>query len=144
MPEPIIVSVTHRSQGLETLSHFLFIEGDIRGGTVCVGCSTHLWDRLTPVELADGGAIDPDSTRDCSPLCRICSYSRAHRIGATWPGGLTVDAISSLWSQVNAELARDLESELAEDKLRTLKGAVQARENVTRRLAQVCGSGGPQ
>lgn len=29
----------------------------------------------------------------------------------------------------------------AEDKLRTLKGAVQARENVTRRLAEVCGGG---
>lgn len=103
MPEPIIVSVTHRT-GLDGL-HFLFIEGTIGSVNPCLWCGTHLWDRLTPVEPTDMGLP--------SPLCRICTYKLSARIGAAWPPALKVDDISSLWRQANDQLARELESDLA-------------------------------
>lgn len=114
MPLRLIVSLPRRVQGLETLAHFAILAGNAIGGNACLGpnCGTYVWDRLTPVELADGGEIDQDETGDCSPLCRVCSHKVVGRIAAGWPS-LTSSEISSLWKLVNAEQARDLERELA-------------------------------
>lgn len=108
MPLPLIVSLPRRIKGLETLSHFVIIDGNIDGGYKCLGpdCGTYLWDRLSPVELADGGEIDQDETGDCSPLCRPCSFRTSARIaaGSGWSGLETSD-ISALWRLVTARRA---------------------------------------
>jgi len=113
----LIASIARRVQGLESLAHFAIIDGNLDGGACCVGCSTHLWDRVTPVELSDGGEIDQDETGDCSPLCRPCSFRTSARIaaGSGWSGLETSD-ISALWRLVTAEQARDLERELERDR----------------------------
>ena len=116
----LIASITRRVQGLETLAHFAIIDGNLDGGACCVGCSTHLWDRVTPVELSDGGEVDQDATGDCSPLCRPCSRHLPSRIKASWPSGLTVADISAIWVAVNAEQARDLDCQLERDRAAAL------------------------
>lgn len=116
----LIASITRRVQGLETLAHFAIIDGNLDGGTCCVGCETHLWDRVTPVELADGGEVDEDATGDCSPLCRPCSRHLPSRIKASWPSGLTSADISAIWVAVNAEQARELDRELERDRAAAL------------------------
>ena len=110
----LIASITRRFQGLETLAHFAILEGSIDGGYLCLGCGTHAWDRVTPVELADGGEVDQDATGDCSPLCRVCSFRRGARIvaGPGWSGMETAD-VSAIWSAVRSEQGRDLDRELA-------------------------------
>lgn len=113
-------SITRRVQGLETLAHFGILDGNLDGGTCCVGCSTHLWDRVTPVELSDGGEVDQDATGDCSPLCRECSFLVPARIKAAWPSGLTVAEVSAIWVAVNAEQARELECQLERDRATAL------------------------
>lgn len=122
MALPLIVSLPRRVQGLETLAHFVILEGNTIGGNRCLGpnCGTYLWDRLSPVELADGGEIDQDATGDCSPLCRICSFRLSARIVAGWPSEMTTSEVSSLWKLANAEQARDLERELARDRASAL------------------------
>lgn len=120
----LIASIARRVQGLESLAHFGIIDGNLDGGSCCVGCSTHLWDRVTPVELSDGGEVDEDATGDCSPLCRICSFLLPVRIMAAWPSGLTVRDISAIWRAVDAEQARVLECELERDRATALGGAV--------------------
>lgn len=123
---PLIVSIARRVQGLESMLHFAVIEGSVFGGYKCLGCGTHVWDRVSPVELADGGEIDPDETGDCSPLCRICSYSTSKRIGSAWPSGLKVDDVSAVWKMVNAEQARDVERELERDRATALEETQRA------------------
>lgn len=110
MALPLIVSILHRLQGLETLSHFVLVEGTLTAQRRCSGCGTHLWDRLLPVELSDSGEVDQEERRG-EPLCRVCSYRTAKRIGAAWPS-LSPDDIASLWRDVNAEQAREVEREL--------------------------------
>lgn len=112
----LIASIVRRVQGLESLAHFAIIDG----GACCVGCSTHLWDRVSPVELSDGGEVDQDATGDCSPLCRECSFRIPARIKAAWPSGLTSADISAIWVAVNAEQAMDLERELERDRATAL------------------------
>lgn len=111
MALPIIVSVVHRDQGRETLSHFALIEGSLIRERECSGCGTHLWDRLAPVELSDGGQVEKDEAWG-APLCRSCSPRTGLRIGASWPGGMTTVDIASLWRQVTAEQASECEREL--------------------------------
>ena len=139
----LIVSISRRVQGLETLAHFAIIEGSLSGGTVCVGCGTHIWDRVSPVELSDGGALDPDSTWDCSPLCRVCSYRSASRIvgGPGW-SGLGSGDVAAVWDAVRDEQARELENELSRERataLDELQAAQATRAKVTSRVAQVIG-----
>ena len=111
----LIVSISRRDNGRE--AHFAIIEGALSGGAVCVGCGTHRWDRVSPVELADGGALDADSTWDCSPLCRVCSYRSASRIvgGPGW-SGLGSGDVAAVWDAVRDEQARELENELARER----------------------------
>lgn len=112
MPLPMIASITRRVQGEIALAHFLIIEGNLDGGYRCLGCGTHLWDRVSPVELADGGEIDVDASGDCSPLCRTCTPSHAKRMMAGWPS-LTSDEAAAVWVAVNTEQAAETDREIA-------------------------------
>jgi len=139
----LIASIARRVQGLESLAHFAIIDGNLDGGACCVGCSTHLWDRVTPVELSDGGEVDQDATGDCSPLCRPCSRHLPSRIKASWPSGLTVADISAIWVAVAAEQARELECELERDRATALDDLQRASAAVEQaRVHQGVDNGG--
>lgn len=86
--------------------NWLLLEASFNGGAVCLGCGTFAWDRLTPVEVSDGGEIDHVATPDCSPLCRVCSFKRGPRIIAAWPD-MTTAEISDIWRQVRDAQALD-------------------------------------
>lgn len=111
MPIPLIATITRRVQGEVALSHFLVLEGNLDGGYRCLGCGTHIWDRVSPVELVDGGEIDHDASGDCSPLCRTCTPIHAKRMIAGWPS-LTSEEASAIWPAVNAEQAAETDREL--------------------------------
>ena len=85
---------------------FLVLPASFNGGAVCMGCGTYAWDRLTPVEVTDGGEVDHVASPDCSPLCRVCSFKGSARIIADWPK-VSTGELSDIWRQVREAQALD-------------------------------------
>ena len=92
------VASAHRTGCMEWVEH--------TDGAVCMGCGTYAWDRLTPVEVTDGGEVDHVASPDCSPLCRVCSFKGSARIIADWPK-VSTGELSDIWRQVREAQALD-------------------------------------
>lgn len=113
----LIVSISRRVRGLETLAHFIFSPAS--SGFVCLGCGD--WERrdsIAPISLLDGREVDPDADSGAY-LCEPCSMRLPRLrecVREEWPPNMTALEIESVWAMVRAEQKRESANQAARER----------------------------
>lgn len=112
----LIVSISRRVRGLETLAHFIFSPAD--SGMCCLGCGDVWKEAIAPISLLDGGEVDPDGDSGAY-LCEPCSMRLPRLrecVREEWPPNMTAREIESVWSMVRTEQKREAANQAARER----------------------------
>lgn len=122
----MLIPFTYRIDGVEAIAHWKLYSSDGVWHTLCAGgCGVWGVDTIAPVEVLDGGEVDPSSDEGSS-LCEPCSTRRLPGIAAWrrvgWPD-LSRQAVEALWVRVWTEKLVEIDAMVARARRARLAGA---------------------